>query len=98
MSKLTVRMLITWQFFGFLKSDNARTAPSKTAALEATAVVKQIRDSMERDSAAQAEATIQATQYTSASIVLAAFFPISICTSVCYQLSMIGVFSDKKSY
>jgi len=80
---------MTRQFFGFLKSDNARIAPSETTLLEVIRAVKQIRDFMEMDSAAQAGEAFQAAQQASLAGLLAIFGPLSFCTSVWYQLSTI---------
>jgi len=82
MSKLTRSILITRQFFGFLKSDNARTAPSETTVQEVIRAVKQIRDFMERDSAEKAGRAIDAAQYASIAGLLAIFGPLSFCASV----------------
>jgi len=82
MSKLTRNILITRQFFGFLKSDNARIAPSETTVQEVIRAVKQIRDFMERDSAEQAGREIVAAQQASLGGLLAIFGPLSFCASV----------------
>jgi len=73
---------MTRQFFGFLKSDDARIAPSETTLLEVIRAVKQIRDFIERDSAERAGRAIQAAQYASLAGLLVMFGPLSFCTSV----------------
>ena len=77
---------MTRQFFGFLKSDNARTAPSETTAIEAIRAVEQIRDSMERDSDERRIEAEDAHRHASVSTLFTAFLPLTFCTSVCYQL------------
>jgi len=78
------RMLTTRQLSAFLKSDQAKAAPSERTALEATDVLKQIKDTMEMAQATQRLQSHKAGQISGAGVVLATLVPFTFCTSVGY--------------
>ena len=80
-SEVAVRVLTTRQLFGFLKSDQAKTALSARIAQEAA--------SMKRTEAFRVQQVQQAQTLSVFTVVATAFLPLSFCTSVCCLVSKV---------
>jgi len=96
------RMLTTRQFSAFLKSDQAKAAPSEKTAQETTDAVKRAEDAVKETTKAiaetRAELVKQGQTLSGFTLVTTAFLPLSFCTSVFYPLLVFRAFSDKKPY
>jgi len=96
------RMLTTRQFSAFLKSDQAKAAPSEKTAQETTGAVKRAEDAVKETTKAiaetRAELVKQGQTLSGFTLVTTAFLPLSFCTSVFYPLLVFRAFSDKKPY
>jgi len=80
------RMLTPRQLSAFLKSDQAKAAPSERTAQEATEAMKRTEDTIRET---QAQLVQQGQTISSFTVVTTAFLPLSFCTSVFYLLSAI---------
>jgi len=78
-------MLTTGQLSAFLKSDQAKAAPSERTAQEATEAMKRTEKIIEET---QAQLVQQGQTLTGFTIVTTAFLPLGFCTSVFYLLSV----------
>ena len=81
-------MLTTGQLSAFLKSDQAKAAPSERTAQEATEAMKRTEKIIEET---QAQLVQQGQTLTGFTIVTTAFLPLGFCTSVFYLLSVIVI-------
>ena len=79
-------MLTPRQLSAFLKSDQAKAAPSERTAQEATEAMKRTEDTIRET---QAQLVQQGQTISSFTVVTTAFLPLSFCTSVFYLLSAI---------
>jgi len=79
-------MLTPRQLSAFLKSDQAKAAPSERTAQEATDAMKRTEDTIKKT---QAELVQQGQTLSGFTVVTTAFLPLRFCTSVFYLLSAI---------
>jgi len=83
-------MLTTRQLSAFLKSDQAKAAPSEKTAQETASAVKRTEDAIKKTQAViketQAELVQQGQTLSGFTLVTTAFLPLSFCTSVFYLL------------
>ncbi|PUU80824.1 hypothetical protein B9Z19DRAFT_682159 [Tuber borchii] len=84
-------------FSAFLKSDQAKAAPSEKTAQETAGAVKRTEDAVKKTQAviekAQAELVQQGQTLTSFTIVTTAFLPLSFCTSY-FSMQTMKEFGD----